>query len=107
MDQIEKLGDNRKCSDVALLQCAKKFGGVQRFEVHHSRALHQGKQKIRHLRQHMEHGEHTEQRVRRADVDPMEYRFHFALKIGVSQHYPFRIRSGARGVEQGGDVFGP
>ena len=34
---------------------------------------------------------------------PAEYRFHFAQQVGVGEHHPLGIRSGAGSVEQGSD----
>ena len=86
------------------LQRPQKFGGVQRFEINHARTLDQGQQQIRHLRQHVKHGQHAEQCVGGSDVDPVEYGLHFAQEVGVGQHHALGVGSRAGGVEQGSDV---
>ncbi len=54
----------------------------------------------------MKHGQHAQQRVGRADLDPVKHRFHFAEKVGVGEHDTFRISGSSGGVEQGSDVIG-
>ena len=53
----------------------------------------------------MKHGQDAQQSVRRPNIDPIEYGFHFAKKIGVGEHHAFRVGGGAGGVEQGSEVI--
>ena len=50
-------------------------------------------------------GRTPSKRIGWAEVDPVEHGFHFAQKIGMSQHHAFGIGGGSGGVEQGSDVI--
>src|SRR5205807_2824999 len=63
VNQIEELRHHGKGGDIPLLQGAQKLGRVQRLQVHYARAFHQRQKQIRHLRQHVKHGQYAEQRV--------------------------------------------
>jgi hypothetical protein len=104
MDQVEKLGHHTKRSDVAFLQSAQQFGGVQGFEVHHARTVEERQEQIRHLRKHVKHGKNSEQRILRADLNYPEHGIRLADQIGVRKHDSLGIGGGARGVEQRGEV---
>ena len=104
VDQIEELRHHGERGDVALAQGPQQFGRIQSFQINDARAFHQRQKQIRHLRQHVKHGQHTEQRVGRPDIHPVEHRFHFTQKVGVRQHHALGIGGGSRGVEQGSDV---
>jgi hypothetical protein len=73
----------------------QQFCGVQRFQIHHARAFYQRQKKIRHLSQHVKHGQHAQQRVAWADFDPVEYCFHFSQQVRVGEHHAFGIGGGS------------
>ena len=104
MDQIEELWHDAKGSDVALLQSAQQFGGVQCFQIDNTRAIEQRQKEIRHLRQNVKHRQNSEQSVRRANLDYRKHRIRLADKVGVGEHDTLRISGRARGVEQSGEV---
>ena len=64
-----------------------------------------GSKQIRHLRQHVEQRQHSEQGVTRAEIDPVEDRFDLAQEIGVSKHHALGVGGRAGGVEQGSEVL--
>ena len=105
VNQIEELRHHGKGGDIPLLQGAQKLGRVQRLQVHHARAFHQRQKQIRHLRQHVKHGQYAEQRVGWAQVDPIEHRFDLALEVGVGKHHALGIGSCSRGVKKGSEIF--
>ncbi len=78
VNQIKKLRHHGEGGDIALLQSPQKLGRVQSLQIHNARAFHQRQQQIGHLCQHVKHGQHAQQRVRRPEVDPVKYSFHFA-----------------------------
>ena len=100
VNQVEELGHHGKRGDVAFLQGAQQFGGVQRLQVDDARAIEQRQEKIRHLREDMKHRENSQQRIRRADLHGGEHRIRFADEVGVGEHDALRIGGGARSVEQ-------
>ena len=104
VNQIKELRHNGKGRDVALAQSPQEFGSVQSLQINYARAFYQRQQQIGHLRQHVKHGQHAQQRIGRADVDPVKYRFHFAQKVGVGEHHALGVGGGARGVEQGSEI---
>ena len=105
MDQVKKLRNHGKNSDLALVEGAQQFRGVQSFQIDHARALHQRQQEIRHLRKHVKEREHAEHGIFGADPRPAEHRFNFAHEIGVSQHHALGIGSRAGGIEQGSHMI--
>ena len=106
VDQVEELRHHGEDGDLALLQRPQQFGGVQRFEVDHARAFHQRQQQVRHLRQHVEHGQDAQHRVGRADLQQAENRIHFTQQVGVRELHTLGIGRGAGSVEQGGHIVG-
>jgi hypothetical protein len=105
VNQIKELRHHGKSGDVAFAQSAQKLGRVQSFEIDHARALDQRKKQISHLCQHVKHGQHAQQCVLGADVDPVEHSFHFTQKIGVGKHDALGVGGGSGSVEQGSEVF--
>ncbi len=103
VNQVEKLRHHGKNRDLALVERAQQFGGVQRFQIDHPRALYQRQQKIGHLGEHVKQRQHAEHGIFRTDVRPAEYRFNLTQQIGVREHHSLGIGGGAGGVEQGGD----
>ncbi len=60
MNQVEELRHDCERGDIALVQSAQEFGGVEGFKIDNPRALDQGKEEIRHLRQNVEERQHPE-----------------------------------------------
>ncbi len=100
VNQVKKLGHNAKHGDVAFLQSAQQFGGVERFEIDDARAIEQRQEKVGHLREDMKHGENSQQRILGANLDYPEHRIRLADEVGVGEHDALWIGGGARGVEQ-------
>ncbi len=73
VDQVVKLGHHAKRGDIAFPQSAQQFGGVQRFEIHDTRAVEQRQEKVRHLREDVKHRENSEERIGRVDLDYREH----------------------------------
>ena len=105
MNQVKKLRNDGEGGDIAIAQRTQQFSRVQGFEIDDARAFHQWKEQIGHLRENVEHGQNAQQRVGWAEIDPVEYGFHFAQKIRMSEHYPLGIGGGSGGVEQGSNVI--
>ena len=95
VNQVVELGHHAKRGDVAFPQSAQQFGRVQRFEVDDARAVKQGQEKVRHLREHVKHGENSEQGILRTNLDYREHRIRLADEVGVGEHDAFGIGSGA------------
>ena len=91
VNQVEKLRHDGKNCDVSFVQGPQKFGCIQRLQIHYSRALDQRKHEVRHLRQNVEHRQHSQHRVFFSQIGPGEDSFHFRQKVGVRQHHALGI----------------
>ncbi len=103
VNQVEKLRHHGKNRDLAFVERAQQFGGIQRFQIDDSGSFHQRQQEIGHLGEHVKERQHPKHGILRTDVRPSEYRFNFAQQIGVGEHHALGVGSCAGGVEQGSD----